>query len=105
MNHYNLFKALKKEFNEETALNVVIANSINIGYVPTEKDFVTEGRYTKKLDKKIRMVLWETENIQEILAIQRTIHEWGLCVSMDGYSGCTKKSFTQLLEDKANDAI
>jgi len=104
MNKYELFKQIKSEFNEQIALGVCIAVTINLTTKPNSKDFITPNRYSERVNKKILERLnrddFTQEDIKTILKLFDCVHNYDIGLCFDGLGGATKKTFKELLEMK-----
>lgn len=101
MNYPELFSELKNEFSDDIALGVCVALGIHISTKITEKDITKPGRYGQKVTKKIRNALWEysSDDVDLIIRIEAMVYEWDTRRSMDGFGGCVRKTFRELIEE------
>lgn len=100
MNFMNLFTAIKKDFPENIAIGVCTACAIHLSIKIKEKDLNEPGRYQRKIEKKIKAVLWEydTADVETIIKLESLVYDWQISNSCAGLGGCTPKSFLELYQ-------
>jgi len=105
MNQFELFKAVKAEFSEEVAISAVVVNAINLSIGIKNSDLLEKGRFTKRIIKKAKKVLWRLSDaeFEEAFTIAMVYHEYDMRKTMRGLGGCTEISFRDLLEKRNMD--
>lgn len=93
---------LEEGFPEDIAHYTSIAYFMNCNLKPKKKDFIEEGRYTKRLHSKIRAELsfqgLNNEDIDFVIEILNCCYSWSVSQDMYRLGGHTKKTFKELLE-------
>ena len=92
---------LTEGFSEEIALYTTVILALNYTTKPKAKDLADNGRYTKRLRKKMDTVLRELpdENRQTCLNLWGIFPLYNVRKDMDGLGGCTKATLRELLKD------
>lgn len=99
MNYQNLYNDVAEEFPHNIALGVCIASGIHLSTTIKDKDIDEEGRYTKRVTKKIIKALWEysAEEMKTIMAIWNVVHDFYTRKTLEGLGGCEIKTFKELI--------
>ena len=99
MNFTEVYEAVSAEFSPNIASGVVVALAINLSTKVKDKDMVTEGRFTKKINKKIWDTLWEysEDEVNLIIKIRDNWSAFELSKSFNGLGGCRKKTLKELI--------
>lgn len=95
MNYSYVYNAIAEEFSPKLALMVIQILTINM----TTKIPEDVSKFSEKVEKKARKLLWEESRADVDLAIRiySVVHEWELRQSMQGLGGCTTKTFKELI--------
>jgi hypothetical protein len=96
MNFKRLYNAIKDEYSEDIALSVCIANAIHLNTDVEEEDMTESGRYQKRIEKHMRDVLWENDDIDLILDLESRVYEWMVSNDLSGLGGCVPKLFKEI---------
>lgn len=94
MNYQELFVEVKKEFPEHIAVGVCVATGIHLSTKIKGKDFDEPGRYENRVEKKIREVLWDNDDVDIIIKIHKCVYTWDIQRVLG-----EKKSFTQIMDE------
>lgn len=103
MKYSNLYKQLRNEnFSEIASISAIQILTINITMEIKVKDMKESGRFTNRLKKKSRNILWEiTDDEFEISwKLYECFHEFEISNSLYGLGGCVRKTFTELMKEK-----
>jgi hypothetical protein len=96
-----MYDAINLEFgNPELAMMVIQIYTINLTTKTKLSHLQESGKFTDKVIKKAKKVLWQYSHDDVELAIKlwQCIHIWEIGQSMNGLGGCEKKTFKELLK-------
>lgn len=93
-----VFAAVSAEFSQAVALRVVAVHAIHMVQKIKEADLATAGRFSARLEKRARKVLWaETpEEFSEAFKIAMALYDFETRRSLQGLGGCTPVSLREL---------
>ena len=96
---------LTEGFSEEIALYTTTLLALNYTTKPKPKDLSEAGRYTKRLRKKMDIVLRELpdEDRQTCISLWGIFPVYNVRKDMDGLGGCIKATLRELLEAQSGD--
>jgi hypothetical protein len=99
MNIQEVYNDIENEFPHEIALGVSVCVALNSTQKPNKKDVLEEGRYTKRLNKKIDSALAEynSEDAALIKKLAAAYHDFTIGKLLGGLGSCTKKSLRELI--------
>ena len=99
MDYLAIFNAVKDEYDEDTAIMVVVMQTLNMAKKvhPRHLNPDTIGVYTEELKEEIRMVLWDRslEEIDKAWRIKEALNLYHSAKEMDGLGGCVKKTLKE----------
>jgi hypothetical protein len=101
MDYKDIFDQVRKEFgDEELALMVAIALCINLTTKPKRKDLTIKGRFSERVEKRIKETLWkhDKDKLEQALSIYRVLYDFEISNALDGLGGCKKKTLKELLD-------
>ena len=100
MNYNKVYDAVAAEYGPEVALAAVQILTVNMTTKIKPKDFKTAGRFTEKIKRKAKDLLWECDPqvIQQALACWEVSNSWQTRQSLQGMGGCEAKTFKELIE-------
>lgn len=96
-----IYNAINEEFsNPDLAMMVVQIYTINLTTKLKLSHLQESGKFTAKIIKKAKKVLWQysSDDVELAIDLWQCIPNWASGQSMDGLGGCEKKTFKQLLE-------
>ena len=98
MNYVETFNVVKDEFDEETAILVVTALTVNLTMNATMEELTSIGAYTARLTEIIRENLWShSDKIDLVLKIWEALYDYQICQSMQGLGGCVAKTIKEIM--------
>lgn len=100
MEYTKLYYAVAADYGPEVALATIQILTINMTTKTKLKDLKTAGRFTEKIKRKVRDLLWECDPqiIQQAFACWEVSNSWQTRQSLQGMGGCEAKTFKELIE-------
>lgn len=98
-----MFREIEREFSTQHAIAAFQMRSIAAS-MKFNKYNLFDGesacKYKADRDKKIKRAFkgYSSQFVQECLNIYNAMYEWEIANNFDGLGGCTKKTFTELVE-------
>ena len=101
MNYNKFYDAVAAEYGPEVALAAVQILTVNMTTKIKPKDFKTAGRFTEKIKRKAKDLLWECDPqvIQQALACWEVSNSWQTRQSLQGMGGCEAKTIKELVDE------
>ena len=101
MKYSDVYNAVSLEYGNECALTVCQILAIGMATKVKRKDLECKGRYAKRIDKKVRNALWETDDEVLDLALKcwHVVHDWTIGIDMEGLGGCKRKTIKELVDE------
>lgn len=102
MNYNKFYDAVAAEYGPEVALAAVQILTVNMTTKIKPKYLKTTGRFTEKIERKAKDLLWEcdSQTLQQAMACWRVSQSWQTRQSLhlQGLGGCEAKTFKELIE-------
>lgn len=102
MDYVKVFNEVKEAFDQDTAVVVVVALTLNLSKKVKGRHILKVGSFSEELDAKTRDVLWELsiEEVNKAIEIRNCIYDWDLSQSLDGLGGSRKKSLKEIYDER-----
>ena len=100
MEYTKLYYAVAADYGPEVALATIQILTISMTTKTKLKDLKTAGRFTEKIKRKVKDLLWECDPqiIQQAFACWEVSNSWQTRQSLQGMGGCEAKTFKELIE-------
>ena len=104
MNYNKFYDAVAAEYGPEVALAAVQILTVNMTTKIKPKCLKTTGRFTEKIKRKVKDLLWECDPqiIQQAFACWEVSHSWQTRQSLQGMGGCEAKTIKELVDENQN---
>lgn len=101
MKFTEIHAAIHKDFGAEVALAAVQILAISMIIKTKNSDLVGKTKWSDRVLKKAKKVLWETpeEDFELAKACWLVIHSWAAGQQFHGMGGCVAKTFAELVAD------
>lgn len=101
MNYNKFYDAVAAEYGPEVALATIQILTINMTTKIKLKDLKTAGRFTEKIKRKVKDLLWEYDPqiIQQAFACWEVSYAWQTRQSLQGMGGCEAKTIKELVDE------
>ncbi|MCK9369216.1 hypothetical protein M0R04_04695 [Candidatus Dojkabacteria bacterium] len=102
MDFLRIFEVVEGEYTKSIACGILAAMTINLTTRVRKSDYKNPGRFTERLYKKTKGLLYEysDDDIELIIKIRDSWNEYQLCQDMAGLGGCKKKTLKEIIENK-----
>lgn len=100
MDYSNVYDAVSEDYGPKCGLAVCQVLAIAMSTKIKKKDLSKKGRYSRRIEKKVKAALWETNEGVLDVAIEcfHVVNDWSIGISMEGLGGCQVKTFRELVE-------
>ena len=104
MNYNKLYDAVATDYGPEVALATIQILTISMTTKTKLKDLKTAGRFTEKIKRKVKDLLWECDPqiIQQAFACWEVSNSWETRQSLQGMGGCVTKTIKELVDENQN---
>lgn len=96
-----VFDAVKAEFDEEVAVNVVAIQSVQLSMKIKRKELLQMGLFSARLQKKARKLLWQAseEAFELAFKVAMAMYDYETRKSLAGLGGCTVATIKELIAE------
>lgn len=104
MNYNKFYDAVAAEYGSEVAMAAVQILTINMTTKIKPKYLKTTGRFTEKIERKAKDLLWEcdSQTLQQAMACWRVSQSWQTHQSLHLQGGCEAKTIRELVDENQN---
>jgi len=98
MDYVETFNAVRSEFDEEMAILVTTALTINLTRNPSIEELSEKGLYTERVEEIIKQNLWEhADKVELVIKIWDALYDYQTRISLEGLGGCKVKTIKEII--------
>lgn len=104
MNYIKFYDAVAADYGSEVALATIQILTVSFTTKIKLKDLKTAGRFTEKIKRKVKDLLWECDPqiVQQAFACWEVSNSWQTRQSLQGMGGCVTKTIKELIDENQN---
>lgn len=95
-----VYQVVRDEYDHNKAVLTVAALALNLTLKPKPKDLTTPGRFTARLNKKTKVLLWEEppDVVDLVIKIRDAWNEYEQRQTLQGLGGCVPMKLKTIVE-------